>query len=172
FNAPNNLLGDIADWLLKYALTTAAGILNYNNHTEPGTDGFINPSNNKIVTIKASSDAWQTGDPANGIPSGSQIFAAMNAQREQPSFSPNPRLFLFKPRPPSTPLTTWLCRRTNRTSSRPWTWETTSALSAWRQILRTGISSSTCNEGVPNRVQIGLDRGWGPPTPPSFVRAN
>jgi hypothetical protein len=77
FSAPNGLFGDIVDWLIKCANTTVdagtgCNVLQYNNAIEPGKDGFG-------VTIKASSTAWQVGDPANGIPSGSSIFAAMNA---------------------------------------------------------------------------------------------
>jgi hypothetical protein len=45
-------------------------ILNYNNAIEKGKDGFT-------TTVKASSAAWQ--NTVGGVPSGSQIFADMNA---------------------------------------------------------------------------------------------
>ncbi len=83
FNAPNGVLTDIADWLLKNggvtqkdtngdgSITAADGyVLNYNNAIEPGKDGFT-------TSVKANSAAWQTA--VAGVPSGSSIFAAMNA---------------------------------------------------------------------------------------------
>ena len=77
FNAPDDLIGDIADWLIQYGPTTfnaATGcyVLNYNNSTESGKDGF-GPGGNTV--IKASSAAWQTGDA--DTPSGAEIFQAM-----------------------------------------------------------------------------------------------
>ncbi|BCM19021.1 SdrD B-like domain-containing protein [Mesorhizobium sp. J8] len=78
FSAPAGMNANIADWLIKYAPTTVVNgvnVLNYNNHNEPGTDGFLDK--NKVVTVKASSAAWQSG--SGGLPSGAQIFADMNA---------------------------------------------------------------------------------------------
>ena len=83
FNAPSGLIDDITHWLIKSggakladansdgSITSAdCYVLDYNNSHEPGKDGFS-------TTVKASSTAWQTGAP--GIPSGSEIFATMNA---------------------------------------------------------------------------------------------
>ncbi|MCA6122782.1 hypothetical protein J6500_12870 [Bradyrhizobium sp. WSM 1704] len=84
FNAPNNLIGDIADWLIQYGPTTTAGapagcsILKYNSSAEAGKDGFPGGS-----TIKASSVAWQTGDA--DTPAGSEIFSAMTALTDSAS---------------------------------------------------------------------------------------
>ncbi|WP_129411581.1 hypothetical protein [Mesorhizobium sp. Pch-S] len=53
------------------SITAADGyVLNYNNAIEPGKDGFT-------TSVKANSAAWQTA--VGGVPSGSSIFAAMNA---------------------------------------------------------------------------------------------
>ncbi|MBR0872316.1 hypothetical protein JQ633_18265, partial [Bradyrhizobium tropiciagri] len=100
FNAPNGLLGDIADWLIKYGGvtkidtnndgTTDTFVLKYNNKHETdnpgnGQDGNVPKAKDGVsgfgysTSVKASSAAWQTGDPAHGVPSGSQIFADMNA---------------------------------------------------------------------------------------------
>jgi len=83
FDAPNDLIGDIADWLLQYASTSTdpdapAGcrVLNYNNASEPGNDGFT-------PQIKANSAAWTTGDA--DTPAGSEIFAAMTALTDSAS---------------------------------------------------------------------------------------
>ncbi|MGE5295596.1 MAG: hypothetical protein ACM3VT_12265, partial [Solirubrobacterales bacterium] len=77
FNAPSDVLADIADWLIQFGprteLASGSYVLNYNNSKESGKDGFFGTPS----TIKASSVAWQTG--RFGIPSGSDIFAAMNA---------------------------------------------------------------------------------------------
>jgi hypothetical protein len=77
FDAPNDLIGDIADWLLQFASTSTdpdapadCMVLNYNNAGEPGSDGFP-------TQIRANSVAWQTGDA--DTPAGSEIFAAMTA---------------------------------------------------------------------------------------------
>ena len=55
FNAPNDLLGDIADWLIQYGQTCVVNgcmVLKYDNASEAGTDGFKK-------TVKASSAAAQ-----------------------------------------------------------------------------------------------------------------
>jgi hypothetical protein len=83
FDAPNDLIGDIADWLIQYGPTTTkpgvtGNILRYNNLIEPNNGNAQNgPKDGFGVTIKASSAAWQTGDA--DTPSGAEIFAAMNA---------------------------------------------------------------------------------------------
>jgi hypothetical protein len=97
FNAPANILTNIADWLINNAPKTdidpdpnhETWVLKYNNLTEAnngnsspqdGTkDGFPAGS-----TIKANGDAWQKAstitcdDGTHVVPSGSDIFAAMN----------------------------------------------------------------------------------------------
>ena len=98
FNAPEDILTNIADWLIKNApktefvndgdATHETWVLKYNNLQEPNNgapqdgpkDGF--PAN---TTIKASSDAWQKASTitcddgtTHPVPSGSDIFAAMN----------------------------------------------------------------------------------------------
>ncbi|RWG81341.1 SdrD B-like domain-containing protein [Mesorhizobium sp.] len=73
FNAPDGMIADIADWLIQNGGVTQQGgnyVLNYNNAKEPGKDGFT-------TTVKASSTAWQSS--VGGVPSGSSIFADMNA---------------------------------------------------------------------------------------------
>ncbi|CDX20483.1 hypothetical protein MPL3356_320001 [Mesorhizobium plurifarium] len=83
FSAPAGMNANITDWLIANGGVTHTDfngdgqitnadpyILNYNNATEPGKDGFTK-------TVKASSAAWQ--NTVNGVPSGSQIFADMNA---------------------------------------------------------------------------------------------
>ncbi|TPK62139.1 hypothetical protein FJ930_27250, partial [Mesorhizobium sp. B2-4-15] len=84
FSAPAGMIANITDWLIANGgvthntdtngdgqVTSAdAYILDYNNATEPGKDGFTK-------TVKASSAAWQSS--VGGVPSGSQIFADMNA---------------------------------------------------------------------------------------------
>ncbi|TPL64451.1 SdrD B-like domain-containing protein, partial [Mesorhizobium sp. B2-4-3] len=83
FSAPAGMNANITDWLIANGGVTHTDfngdgqitdadpyILNYNNATEPGKDGFTK-------TIKASSAAWQ--NTVNGVPSGAQIFADMNA---------------------------------------------------------------------------------------------
>ncbi|WP_210235835.1 SdrD B-like domain-containing protein, partial [Mesorhizobium sp. M1C.F.Ca.ET.212.01.1.1] len=73
FNAPDGMIADIADWLIQNGGVTQQGgnyVLNYNNAKEAGKDGFT-------TTVKASSTAWQSS--VGGVPSGSSIFADMNA---------------------------------------------------------------------------------------------
>ncbi|TPI20249.1 SdrD B-like domain-containing protein, partial [Mesorhizobium sp. B4-1-1] len=83
FQTPDGMIANIRDWLIAnggatqqdtngdHQITPAdAYVLNYNNATEPGKDGFTK-------TVKASSAAWQSS--VGGVPSGAQIFADMNA---------------------------------------------------------------------------------------------
>ena len=77
------VLWDVADWLIQYGPTTMVNgsyVLTYNNADEPDNgnsqngpkDGF--PASSRI---KANSEAWQDGD--FDTPAGSDIFDAMNA---------------------------------------------------------------------------------------------
>jgi uncharacterized protein (DUF2141 family) len=76
FNAPNGTLADFADWIISFGspLVTSIGggnyVLNFNNATEAGPDGF--PSGTKV---KANSPAWTTGDA--DTPSGADLFATL-----------------------------------------------------------------------------------------------